>query len=166
MEGSENNETELFVQKPIGKSVGFWLGMFVTVSFLWICFLAIHRNLTLTHVAGSELWSMGAIDVSLQVQYVESPGPPIANPDLIGFQSGWGFYSFSPFPLGVDRRRMPIGGNWCLWDFEERWGWKTTTFVSVPLWFVGALWLITWLGALFWWRRRARRCALELAHKD
>ena len=156
-----NRRVKRSLLKPWYRSLLFWLGAFVAVSFLWLWWDS-HR-----HAAGP-VWSRpgqavylasmngeislmhvrsGSFGRSFEFAHGESDGGSIDE----SFGEDCDRWSFGPFRSAAweneGRPLIPIGG------FK---GWV------VSWWFVFCVYLLAWVSVLAWWRRRLRCRAADL----
>lgn len=138
--------------KPIWRSVGFWLGLFVMVSLVWAGLNSLYRRTWIEYVSVGKVYGAGMDEMSLQVRRVEAD-----TTRLWGKSQGW---NIDRFAMSITRdlklNRVSIFGRWCWFEVVEDEGSTVTTYFSLPFWFVCASWLILWIGVLF--RRRRPKC--------
>jgi hypothetical protein len=150
MESSDQSSHPVPIPKPIWKSVGFWLGLVISMFLAWIFVQSISFETTFGHIAPTEVWAVGLNEASFQIRHVDTS--KVGH----GLKSGWQLRRTRSTTRDLEQDSLPLAGTWKFFAFEEQWGWEFRTYVSIPLWFISVVWLLIWMGTVRWWRHRVR----------
>ena len=145
MKSSEITETGLFAQKPLRKSVGFWLGIFVTLSLSWVWWDSARAATGAGRSIPGDFVGVQVVNCSIEVFGIKGLSP-----------TGWEFARYRPAgnPPKIRFREL-MWGKWALKEKADLLGMRS--ILSVPLWFVWVIWIFFWFWGLLLYRLRLRR---------
>jgi hypothetical protein len=146
---NEDPPSPAILPKPWWQSVGFWLGAFVAVFWVWVLIQSIGWATCLNHARPLKIHTLRLEDGSLQWIEIDTPLSHALDP-------GW---TATRTRLAHNDRSAGrvMWGFWC-WNHEEPVDFALfTTRVSIPIWVILVAWMVLWHGGLAWWRRRPRR---------